>query len=214
MGTFAEDSQTDLKGRINLPAMGGLAVKLTGMSIQGGEYFYNATRNKEEGDNDLTAFTADALFQPNDTFDFRLIYDYIDDETPTRPVASLTAPNEAFAGFGLGVQGKTSEDLYTVTTSAPQPASLRTDAITVHMNWQFSDQHKLAVVFGDRETEETARQEFDGVAADLFCRPTEGKQVGSSGSNRIGAIVSDPHSATSGGTAITRYNRIRRSLTL
>ena len=37
VGTFAEDSQADLKGRINLPAMGGLAVKLTGMSIQGGE---------------------------------------------------------------------------------------------------------------------------------------------------------------------------------
>ena len=179
VGTFAEDSQTDLKGRINLPAMGGLAVKLTGMSIQGGEYFYNATRNEDEGDNDLTAFTADALFQPNDSFDFRLIYDYIDDKTPTRPVASLTAPNEAFAGFGLGVQGKTSEDLYTVTTSAPQPASLRTDAITVHMNWQFTDRHKLAVVFGDRETDETARQEFDGVAADLFytSRPTEENQT-------------------------------------
>jgi iron complex outermembrane receptor protein len=179
VGTFAEDSQADLKGRINLPAMGGLAVKLTGMSIQGGEYFYNSTLDRDEGDNDLTAFTADALFQPNDSFDFRLIYDYIDDKTPTRPVASLTAPNEAFAGFGLGVQGKTSEDLYTVTTSAPQPASLRTDAITVHMNWQFTDRHKLAVVFGDRETDETARQEFDGVAADLFwtSRPTEENQT-------------------------------------
>ena len=38
----------------------------------------------------------------------------------------------------------------------------------MHLNWQFSDQHKLAVVFGDRQTDETARQEFDGVAADLF----------------------------------------------
>ena len=47
------------------------------------------------------------------------------------------------------------------------------------MNWQFTDRHKLAVVFGDRETDETARQEFDGVAADLFwtSRPTEENQT-------------------------------------
>ena len=65
--------------------MGGLAIKLTGMSIQGGEYFFNTTRGVDEGENDLTAFTVDALFQPNDDFDFRVILDYIDDETPTRP---------------------------------------------------------------------------------------------------------------------------------
>ena len=179
VGTFAEDNQTDIKGRINLPEMGGLAIKLTGMSIQGGEYFFNTTRGVDEGENDLTAFTVDALFQPNDDFDLRVILDYIDDETPTRPVASMTAPNEAFAGFGIGVQGKTSQDLYNVTTSAAQPASLRTDAITVHANWQVTDQHKIAVVVADRQTDETARQEFDGVPADLFwtSRPTEENQT-------------------------------------
>ena len=40
-------------------------------------------------------------------------------------------------------------------------------------------QPKAGIVFGDRETDELARQEFDGVAADLFWtdRPTEENQT-------------------------------------
>ena len=46
-------------------------------------------------------------------------------------------------------------------------------------NWQVTDQHKIAVVVADRQTNETARQEFDGVAADLFWTscPTEENQT-------------------------------------
>ena len=56
---------------------------------------------------------------------------------------------------------------------------MRTDSITIHANWQFADDHKLALIFGDRQTDELARQEFDGVAADLFWtdRPTEENQT-------------------------------------
>jgi iron complex outermembrane receptor protein len=123
--------------------------------------------------------SVDALWAPTDNFDFRVIYDRIDDKTPTRPVVSLTTAGEAFGGFGLGAVGKTSDALYTTYTSQEQYAALRTDAITIHANWQVTDNHKLALVFGDRETDELARQEFDGVAADLFWtdRPTEENQT-------------------------------------
>ena len=186
VGTFAQDSQTDLKGLINLPEMGGLSVKLSAASIQGGEYFYNATRNEDEGENDLTMMTIDALFAPTDNFDIRVIYDRIDDQTPTRPLAALTAPGEAFYGLAclnpatgapsgecLG-GGKTSDALYTSYTTYDQYAKLRTDAITIHANWQFADNHKLAFVFGDRETDEKALNEFDGTSTDVFWtdRPT------------------------------------------
>jgi len=179
IGTFAQDNQTDLKGLINLPEMGGLSVKLSASSIQGGEYINNPTRGTTDGENDLTMMSVDALFAPTDNFDFRIIYDRIDDKTPTRPVVSLTTAGEAFGGFGLGAVGKTSDELYTTYTSQEQYAALRTDAVTIHANWQFSDNHKLALVFGDRQTDELARQEFDGVAADLFWtdRPTEENQT-------------------------------------
>jgi iron complex outermembrane receptor protein len=123
--------------------------------------------------------SVDALWAPTDNFDFRVIYDRIDDKTPTRPVVSLTTAGEAFGGFGLGAVGKTSDALYTTYTSQEQYAALRTDAITIHANWQVTDNQKLALVFGDRETDELARQEFDGVAADLFWtdRPTEENQT-------------------------------------
>ena len=181
VGTFAQDSQTDLKGLINLPEMGGLSVKLSASSIQGGEYIKNPTRGTTDGENDLTMMSIDALFAPTDNFDFRVIYDRIDDKTPTRPVTALTAPGEAFGAFCADncAVGKTSDALYTTFTSQEQYAALRTDAVTIHANWQFSDSHKLALVFGDRQTDELARQEFDGVAADLFWtdRPTEENQT-------------------------------------
>jgi|DEB0MinimDraft_3_1074331.scaffolds.fasta_scaffold03103_4 iron complex outermembrane receptor protein len=187
VGTFAEDSQTDLKGLINLPEMGGVSVKLSAASIKGGEYFYNATRNEKEGENDLLMMTADVLFAPNDSFDFRVIYDYFDDDSPTRPLAALTAPGEGFYGLAclnlatgaptgecLGGVNRSDDDLYTVYTTDDQYSELRTDAITIHANWQFADNHKLAFVFGDRETEEQALNEFDGTSSNVFWtdRPT------------------------------------------
>lgn len=187
VGTFAQDSQTDLKGLINLPEVGGLSVKLSAASIKGGEYFYNAVRDEEEGENDLLMMTADLLWAPNDNFDFRIIYDYIDDDTPTRPLSAIIAPGEGFYGLAcinpatgtdsgecLGGVNRSDDDLYTVYSSYEQYSELRTDAVTIHANWQISDSHKLALVFGDRETEEQALNEFDGTSTDVFWtdRPT------------------------------------------
>ncbi|MEK9625103.1 MAG: TonB-dependent receptor, partial [Halieaceae bacterium] len=181
VGTFAQDSQQDLKGLINVPEIGGLSVKLSASSIQGGEYIDNPSRGTTDGENDLFMMSFDALFAPSDNFDFRLIYDYIDNETPTRPVTALTAPGEAFGAFcgDNCASGKTSDALYRTFTTQEQYAAMRTDSITIHANWQFADDHKLALIFGDRQTDELARQEFDGVAADLFWtdRPTEENQT-------------------------------------
>ena len=96
VGTFAQDSQQDLKGLINFPEIGGLSVKVVGVNIPRGEYIDNPTRGTTDGENDLFMMSFDAMFAPSDTFDFRIIYDYIDNETPTRPVTALTAPGEAF----------------------------------------------------------------------------------------------------------------------
>lgn len=186
VGTFAQDNQTDIKGLINLPEMGGFSVKLSAASIRGGEYFYNPIRGEDEGENDLLMLTADVLWAPSDNFDFRIIYDYIDDDTPTRPLSAMTAPGEGFYGLAclnpvtgadtgecLGA-GRTDDDLYNSYTTYDQYSELRTDAITIHANWQFSENHKLAFVFGDRDTDEQALNEFDGTSSDVFWtdRPT------------------------------------------
>jgi hypothetical protein len=71
--------------------MGGLSVKLSASSIQGGEYIDNPVRGTTDGENDLVQISIDALFAPTDNFDLRVIYDRIDDKTPTRPVTALTA---------------------------------------------------------------------------------------------------------------------------
>ncbi len=188
VATIAEDHQEDIKALINLPSMGGLSVKLSAMNIQGGGYFHNVTRDKREGDNDMTAVGIDALWEPSDNFDLRVMYDDIDDDTETRPLTCLTNSGELF-GFALpdflsGISADCSDkkDIahhYKSRTGAEQPASLDTEALTIHANWQITDQHKLAFVFGDRESDETAIQEFDGTASDLFktSRPTNEQQT-------------------------------------
>jgi iron complex outermembrane receptor protein len=74
----------------------------------------------------------------------------------------------------LGGVNRSDDDLYTVYSSFDQYSELRTDAVTIHANWQISDSHRLAFVFGDRETEEQAFNEFDGTSTDVFWtdRPT------------------------------------------
>lgn len=176
VATIAEDSQEDFKALLNLPEIGGVSLKLSAASSKGGAYIKNASRGTTDGENDLFMFTIDALWQPTDNFDLRVIYDNIDDDTPTRPVTALTPSGEAFGAFcgDNCAVGKESKALYTTYTTQEQFAELHTDAWTIHANWQFHENHKLAFVFGDRDTDELARQEFDGVAADLFWtdRPT------------------------------------------
>ncbi len=195
VATIAEDHQEDIKALINLPSMGGLSVKLSAMNIQGGGYFHNIRRNKREGDNDMTALSISALWEPSDNFDINFIYDDIDDDTETRPVTCLTNLGEQLGAasniLGMDLLPKAdpadydcSDKLdiahhYKSRTGAEQPASMDTEAITIHANWQITDAHKLAFVFGDRDVDETVIQEFDGTELDLFktSRPTNEQQT-------------------------------------
>ena len=84
---ISEDDQQDFKGMINFPAIfgGTLATKVSAMDLSGGGYFSNPTRNSSEGDTEVQAWSASALWNPNDNFQAHLIYDDIDDETNARP---------------------------------------------------------------------------------------------------------------------------------
>ena len=100
--TAAEDSQTDVKAVLNLPALlnGTLATKFTAMRLDGGEYFYNATRETDEGGVDVEAYSFSALWNPTDNLQIQLTYDDIDDQTDVRPVSCFTQPGELFAVIG------------------------------------------------------------------------------------------------------------------
>lgn len=179
VATIAEDDQEDFKGRINLPEFAGISVKLSALSSEGGGYVDNPIRGETLGDNDLKMYSVDVLWQPTDDFDLRIIYDQITDDTDTRPVKCFTQQNEAFFPFGGDECGADkTDDLFTTFTSFDQYAELHTDAITIHANWSISDQHKLAFVYGKRESEEEALNEFDGTAFNTFYteRPTDENQ--------------------------------------
>ena len=68
------------------------------MRLDGGEYFYNATRETDEGGVDVESFSA--LWNPTDNLQIQLTYDDIDDQTDVRPVSCFTQPGELFAVIG------------------------------------------------------------------------------------------------------------------
>ncbi|MDG1986861.1 MAG: TonB-dependent receptor [Halieaceae bacterium] len=179
--TFAEDDQEDFKATINFPAFGNLSTKLTVMDSSGGGYFDNVIRNESEGQADMQMFSIGALWEPSDNFSLHLIYDDINDDTPTRPVTCTSEFPELFAaGTFLGLPAndifvagqcanKDDKDFHTKTfTSTRQDASVEVEAITLTANWQIAENHELVLVYGNREMDETALQEFDGFSADVF----------------------------------------------
>jgi iron complex outermembrane receptor protein len=151
------------------------------MDSSGGDYFDNKTRNKDEGGTDLTMWSFAALWEPTDTISVHFIYDDIDDDTPVRPVTCMTEGNELFSSatiFGFPTDdfinngqcaNKDDEDFHLDTyTSTRQDASVEVESYTINASWEITDAHKLVLVYGDREMEETSKQEFDGVAFDAF----------------------------------------------
>jgi iron complex outermembrane receptor protein len=171
VATFAENDQEDFKARINFPEFAGISLKLSAVNSEGGGYIRNPTRGETLGDNDLFMYTIDGLWAPTDNFDLRIIYDDISDDTATRPVTCLTTSNETFGGFTPPNQCAASSDgndLFTTYTREEQYSELNTEAVTIHANWQINEDHKLAVVYGNREVDERALNEFDGISFDLF----------------------------------------------
>ncbi len=181
-GSFGE---FDFKGALNLPSFadGKFKAKLSGVRLKGGGYFHNVTRDRREGDNDFKMGSISLLYTPNDVAEFELTYDRIDDNTPTRPVTSITGPGELFCTAAVGNLGcgqPTSDASFhrRPTTSMDQPAFLKTDALTLHGSYEVAPGHQLLTIIGWRKTKEDAIQEFDGVAATLFSteRPQKSRQ--------------------------------------
>ena len=64
---------------------------------------------------------------------------------------------------------KKDEDFHRDTyTSTSQDASVEVESYTINASWEITDAHKLVLVYGDREMEETSKQEFDGFSFDAF----------------------------------------------
>ena len=173
--TAAEDSQTDVKAVLNLPALldGTLATKITAMRLDGGEYFYNATRETDEGGVDVEAYSFSALWNPTDNLQIQLTYDDIDDQTDVRPVSCFTQPGELFAVIGqpIATECNGGSDLgfhRTVFQNTEQTASVEVEAVTLNVEYDINENNKLVFVYGTREMEETSLQEFDASALELF----------------------------------------------
>lgn len=172
---YGRFDQVDARAVLNFPSIAGdtLATKLSLTYQDGGGYFKNVSRGKDEGDTEFLGVTFSALWEPSEDFEAVLTLDYFDDDTPTRPVTSLTQPGELFCqppAFPIGCgEPKTNGTWHRrPTTTLDQKAFVETKAATLNASWQLTDAHKLVLVSGWRDMDEDAVQEFDGVAAPVF----------------------------------------------
>jgi iron complex outermembrane recepter protein len=171
--TYGRFDQFDIKGVLNLPELGGvIKPKIAFVRLDGGGYFKNVTRNKREGNNDLLMISPQVLIDLGGGSEINLVYDYIDDQSPTRPVTALTEANELFGtlpgGIGLGRPANDVGYHRRPTTSMKQSAFLKTHSITANATFNIGEGHDIVAVLNYRDTKENAIQEFDGVAAPLF----------------------------------------------
>ena len=119
----------------------------------------------------MQAWSASALWNPNDNFQAHLIYDDIDDETNARPTTCFNGAGELFNFVGQPAEEcnpAMSDFHYNTFHSSEQRASVEVEAVTLNMQWNINDNNKLVAIYGTREMEETSLQEFDNSAADLF----------------------------------------------
>ena len=171
--TYGRFDEFDAFGVLNLPSAfdGRLKTKISAMHQGGGGYFKNVSNSplngKREGDTDFNGFSSSTTFAATDKLDFGLILDYFDDNTPTRPVTSVAGPREVFCGLLAANCGAPAGDTAYHSSShtvIAQPASLRTLAATFNIKWQLTDAQRLVSVFGYRDIDEKATQEFDGAS--------------------------------------------------
>ena len=179
--TVGRYERVDLNATVNSDSFANdtLSFKGTVMYQDGGGYFNNAVRGTDEGDTDFLGLSGMLLWEPTDTFSAWLSVDRFDDDTPTRPVTSLTQAGEVFDGFcgTLGLCGgiPADEDYHrNPTTTLNQQAFVETTAVTLNAEWDLDDRNSFYLVAGWRDTEEDAIQEFDGIGADAPGFPLDG----------------------------------------
>ena len=184
--TYGRFDQIDVRGVVDLPAIANdtISTQLSVVSLNGGGYFHNVTRDEQEGNNNFLMFGGAVKFEPNDRGKLVVRYDYIHDNTNTRPVTSLTEAGEAFCfgAFGPidGCGQPPSEANFhrSPNTGFVQPQSFRGHSLIANGELEIGEGHSLHTVIGWRDSEESSVQKFDGTQANLFylIRPQEQDQ--------------------------------------
>ena len=150
--TAAEDEQKDVKATINFPAIlnGTLATKVSAIKLDGGAYFYNKTRESDEGDVDVTSYSISALWNPTDDLEIQITYDDIDDQSDVRPVSCFTQPGELFGLFqNIAAECGNASNLgfhRTVFQNTKQTSSVEIEAVTLNVEYDINENNKLVVV--------------------------------------------------------------------
>lgn len=173
--TYGSFNKLDVKSVVNLPsfANGAISTKFGVISLNGGGYFYNISRNKREGNNSFMMYSAAVKIEPSPDFKVVLAYDYIDDKTNTTPVTALTSPTETFCaitppGIPCGAPASNSSYHRRPLQNFVQPQGFKGHSLIANGEWHLTDQHSLYAVLGYRTSEEYSVQKWDGINPPYF----------------------------------------------
>ncbi|MEO1079491.1 MAG: TonB-dependent receptor [Pseudomonadota bacterium] len=181
--THGSFDQNDYKATLNFPAIldDTLATKLSVIRKDGGSFFENEARGGTDGHLDFWGVTATALWQPSDSVDARLIYEWNEDDTDSLPITGLAVDGDVLASIPGGL-GRRPEDTGYHRNSrvlAQNPGNLETNALTFTGRYALDEVHQVETIVGWRQSDEFVRTDFDAVTPEAFWvfRPQELEQT-------------------------------------
>lgn len=170
--TYGRFQQVDLKATLNLPSFADdtVSAKVSVVSLNGGGYLFNTTRNVREGDNKFLMFSAAIKYEPSDTAKLVINYDYVDDNTAAPPITSQSGPGELFCAAFAECGAPTSDgDFHRhPSTAVEQPQSYKGHSLIANGELEIGDGQSLVTTIAYRESTEKSFQQWDAVEPNLF----------------------------------------------
>lgn len=180
-GSFAYGNYDTKRGRlvVNSGKLGDfIALKAFAFYDNTAGYYYNATKNKREGQYETLSGGASALITPTDRIKMLLTYEH-ERERGETIVASLSQSGKDLICAAPGVPGFATatecnrgslpdHGLYTTFAEIATPVRNDTDALTANIDVDLGGGFALASVTGYRKNVESVLQDFDATSALFF----------------------------------------------
>lgn len=169
---------------LNFGLTDNIAVKLTGARHnQQKGYYNNLTTGRNDGKNDYKSWGWDVLYTPTENLSLRYIFQRERTDQDTPPLLNLAQPDQLFC-VAYNQCAKSLHDpqggsRYKVLQQGHNTANFNADTHTIQAHWDLGSKYAIDYVFGYRDTDENAYQDWDATPLLLYetTRPSKYKQV-------------------------------------
>ncbi len=205
MGTVGDHGRRELRVALESPVGDTFAVRLSGLYKNYDGYNYNATTDKQVGNNEVISGRVTFVATPTPDFEAALIIDYDRERGSGAAFRNASLPGNVYYNFSPDTGTPTPifpagnsdpSDPYTIYSNTPLFAALDTWGIALNLDWQTGGS-TLTSVTGYREFNDKVQSDYDGSAVNFFSANREQKhyqfsqevRLASDGNNTIDYVA-------------------------